>query len=90
MMAARSNSTIFFQNVCQLVSTKASPKHPQSLTGSSMASQSVMSVITTITQRVTLDTNRLRMAKSRQMPMTNSAADSRTEAESVTKSGTSS
>ena len=32
------SSTTFFQNVSQLVSTHASPKHPQSVTGFLMAS----------------------------------------------------
>ena len=89
-MTAAPNSTTFFQKVCQLVSTSASPKQPQSLMGFSMASHSVSSVITTIMASVSLVTTRRRMAKSRQMPSTNSMADCRMEAESVTKSGTSS
>ena len=85
-MAAKS-STTFFQNVCQLVSTMASPKQPQSLMGSVSANQSVSGVITIRMARMALDVNRLRMANSRKMPRQNSVADSATESPSVTRSG---
>ena len=85
---AAANSTTFFQNVCQLVSTSASPKQPQSLIGLAIASHSVSSVITTMRISTISDTRRRRMAKSRQMPRKNSADDCTTETASVTKSGT--
>ena len=84
---AHASSTTFFQNVCQLVNTSASPKHPQSLTGSATASHSVSGVITSITSNTSRDTSRRRMANIRQMPNTNSTADNSTDAPSVTKSG---
>ena len=40
------NSTMFFENVCQLVSVKASPKHPQSDTGLLKAMYKVSGVMT--------------------------------------------
>ena len=86
-MTAIASSTTFFQNVCQLVSTTASPKHPQSLTGLATASHSVSGVITSMTNSTSLDTSRLRMANIRQMPSTNSMADSSTLAPSVMRSG---
>ena len=79
---------IFFQNVCQLVNTMASPKQPQSVMGSVSASHSVSRVISTIITIDIFDTNLLRMAKSRQMPRMNSSAESSTDAESIMKSGT--
>ena len=42
----RLRKTMFFQNVCQLVSTSASPKQPQSETGLVRAIHSVSGVIT--------------------------------------------
>ena len=78
----------FFQNVCQLVNTSASPKHPQSVTGSDMASQSVKSVMMIMITSTAFDTSRLRMAKSRQIPRKNSTVESSTEAASVIRSGT--
>ena len=73
---AAPSSTTFFQNVCQLVSTSASPKQPQSLTGLATASQSVSGVITASSTTAILDASRRRMAKSRKMPMENSSVDS--------------
>ena len=52
------------------------------------ASQSVSAVMTTMMSSVSFDTSRLWIAKSRQMPMTNSTADCATDAPSVMKSGT--
>ena len=78
----------FFQKVCQLVSTKASPKQPQSWIGSASASQSVSKVIAASITKTIFETSLRLMAKSRQMPRMNSVAESSTEAESVMKSGT--
>ena len=66
-----------------MVSTMASPKHPQSLIGSVSASHSVSSVMTLISTTRNLETRRLWMAKSRQMPIRNSMAEMVTEAPSV-------
>ena len=55
---AQPNSRMFFQNVCQLVSTTASPKHPQSLMGLASASHSVRGVITAIISNISLDVSR--------------------------------
>ena len=78
-MTASSSRTTFLKKVCQLVSTMASPKHPQSLMGLAMASHSVSGVMTSIISSASIAISRLRMAKSRQMPTVNSKADSRTE-----------
>ena len=72
---AHTSSTTFFQNVCQLVSTSASPKHPQSLMGFSMANHSVSGVITAIISNISLDVSRRRIANSRKTPKQNSTAD---------------
>ena len=88
-MAAITSIATFFHSVCQLLSTSASPKHPQSWMGSANASQSVNSVIRAIISSTTFDTSLRLMAKSRQMPRMNSVADNNTEAESVSRSGTS-
>ena len=86
---AQASNTTFFQNVCQLVSTMASPKHPQSLMGLAKASHNVTAVMMSINSKATFDIRRRRMANSRQMPTPNSTADSNTDAHSVMKSGTS-
>ena len=56
--SAHASSTTFFQNVCQLVSTTASPKQPQSLMGLASASQSVSGVITAMISNISLDVSR--------------------------------
>ena len=85
---AAASSTTFFQKVCQLVSTSASPKHPQSVTGSSIASQSVSSVITIISTTRIFETSLRLMANNRQMPSRNSVAERMTDEARVPKSGT--
>ena len=85
---AMASSATFFQNVCQLVSFTASLKQPQSLMGLAMASHSVSGVNTAMTSSSRREVARRCMAKSRQMPMPNSAADMATEAASMMKSGT--
>ena len=85
---AAANRIRFLMKVCQLVSTMASPKQPQSVMGSVSASQNVNNVMITSMIRTILDTNLRRIAKSRQMPRINSRAESATDAESVMKSGT--
>jgi len=47
--AAQASSTTFFSSVCPLVSTTASPKHPQSLTGSAQYIHIVSAVMMLIT-----------------------------------------
>ena len=87
-MTAMSSSTTFFQKVCQLVSTMASPKHPQSLMGLAMASHSVSRVMTTMMPTSSLETSRLWMAKSRQIPMRNSTIERMTAAHNIRLSDT--
>ena len=84
---AAASSTTFFQNVCQLVSTMASPKQPQSLMGSVNASQSVNGVIIAMMITERRELNLRLMAKSRKMPMQNSVAETPIESASVAKSG---
>ena len=86
MTAAQSSAT-FFHSVCQLVSTSASPKHPQSVMGSVSASQRVSGVMMSMTTSTTFDTSRRLMAKSRQMPRMNSTVARSTAAGSVSMSG---
>ena len=76
---AHASRIIFLPKLCQPVSTIASPKHPQSLTGSAMASQSVSGVNSAITASVSLDVNLRLMAKSMLMPSRNSTADDATD-----------
>lgn len=52
IVMAAINKNIFFQNVSQLDKMKASPKHPQSEIGLSIASQSVNGVIKLITANI--------------------------------------
>ena len=85
---AMASSTAFFQNVCQLVSTTASPKHPQSLTGLAKASHSVSGVMTRKSISVSSDTMRRRMASNRNVPSENSNADNNMAAPSVMASCT--
>ena len=73
--AASASSTMFFTSVCPLVSTIASPKHPQSSTGSAMYIHTVRHVITTITPSTIFVTSRLLMANSNSTPNTNSIVD---------------
>ena len=85
---AKASKTTFFQNVSQLDSLMASPKQPQSLMGSAMASHSVSGVNTAMMSSSRRDVARRWMANSRQMPMPNSTADIATDAASVRMSGT--
>ena len=85
-MTAAQSSTTFFHSVCQLVSTSASPKQPQSVMGLVSASQRVSGVIMIITASTTFDTSRRLMAKSRQMPRMNSTVARITAAGSVSVS----
>ena len=71
-----------------LLSTMASPKHPQSETGSAMAVHTVMAVITTMKSSITADVALRLMAKSMNMPNENSIADSAIDEHSVSQSGT--
>ena len=87
MSSAQVSRTAFLQKVCQLVSTSASPKHPQSLMGLAMASHSVSGVSIRSQPSMMRVTTRLRMANNRHTPSQNSAADSKTEAVRVMKSG---
>ena len=82
MMAAASR-IMFFASVCQLERISASPKHPQSFTGSATAIHTVIIVITAMKASTSRLTMRRLMAKSRKMPRQNSTAERRTDAESV-------
>ena len=73
---AHAISTMFFSSVSPLVSLSASPKHPQSFTGSAMYIHTVSAVITLIRASVSFDTMCLRTAKSMNTPSENSRAPS--------------
>ena len=77
------SSTMFLRSVSPLVSFNASPKHPQSFTGSAIAIHTVMAVITVMKASISLDTSLRRMAKSRRIPSDSSTAACSTEALSV-------
>lgn len=88
MTAVQASSTMFLSSVWPLVRCMASPKHPQSLTGLAIHSQSVTNVITTMNTSDILEADRLWMAKSRKMPRQNSIAESSTEVPKVKMDGT--
>ena len=71
-----------------MVRVKASPKHPQSFTGSAMYIHTVISVITAIKASVSLDVNWRFMANSKNTPRANSMAARATAAERVVHCGT--
>ena len=72
---AATNNTIFLPKVCQLVNTQASPKHPQSDTGSAKARYKVNGVITPINNKANVDARLLRMPRNKKIPALNSTAD---------------
>lgn len=82
------NSTMFLPSVSQLVSVTASPKHPQSLMGLAMTSQSVSGVIMHMTATISLDTTLRHTAKSRNTPRQNSTAERSTDEARTANSGT--
>ena len=86
-MIAAASSTTFFHSVCQLVSTMASPKQPQSLMGLASASHSVSGVIISRMTTIILEVSLRLMAKSMKMPRQNSRAARATESISDTMSG---
>ena len=65
--------TMFFQKVAALDRIRASPKHPQSLTGSAIHRYSVSIVIAAIKMAVSLMTIRLKQPRSIITPAVNSA-----------------
>ena len=67
---------------------RASPKQPQSFTGSQKAIHTVTSVISTMKQSATREVSRRWMAKSSSRPRVNSIADRPTDVASVSQSGT--
>ena len=73
-IAAISN-TMFFPNVCQFVNTHASPKQPQSETGSKMARYKVSGVMKIISIKANEVANVLLVAKNKEIPIKNSTAD---------------
>ena len=68
-------NTIFFQKVVQLSITKASPKHPQSVTGFAKAIQKVRGVITHIKSIPTNVDSLGRTPSNMVIPTKNSNAD---------------
>ena len=79
------SSTTFFQNVSQLVSTHASPKHPQSVTGFLMASINVSGVNTAINSKAPQAAHLVLMLRKRHIPIKNSANDSTKEKNNAEK-----
>lgn len=84
----QASNTTFFISDSILVRCTASPKHPQSFTGSATTSHRVTSVMQPIKSKDKRAVRRRRMAQSNRTPMTNSTADSRMLAQSVIQSGT--
>ena len=72
--AAHAESTMFFSSVSPLVSFSASPKQPQSFTGSATNIHSVSTVIAVIKASVMRDTTCRRTANSMNTPNANSNA----------------
>ena len=66
---------IFFPNVSQFVNTQASPKQPQSETGSKMARYKVSGVMKIISIKANEVANVLLVAKNKEIPIENSMAD---------------
>ena len=67
------------KKVCQGVSLTASPKQPQSSTGSTVALSSVMTVKRIIEARAKIETMRMRTLKSSMQPIMSSAPHSQIE-----------
>ena len=72
---AASNKSTFLINVSQLVSTQASPKHPQSDTGLKIARYNVNGVIKLININANVEATVLRTPKNKKIPIENSMAD---------------
>ena len=72
---AASSSTMFFANVSQLVNTQASPKQPQSDTGSKIARYSVSGVMKIISTNANVVEIVFLIPKNRKIPIENSMAD---------------
>ena len=72
---AASSSTMFFANVSQLVNTQASPKQPQSDTGSKIARYSVSGVMKIISTNANVVEIVILIPKNRKIPIENSMAD---------------
>ena len=66
---------MFFQNVSQLLNTRASPKQPQSLTGFVKARTSVNGVNIPMKIRAPFMANRVHALNSNAVPTKNSARD---------------
>ena len=67
-------STMFFQKVCQLLMTNASPKQPQSDTGSAMAIQSVSGVMKHIMMMASMEVDLRLVPNTKHIPIRNSKA----------------
>lgn len=72
MSIAKVDNTMFFQKVCQLEITKASPKQPQSETGSAIAIQSVSGVMKPIMSNDRMEVDLMLVPNRRQTPKVNS------------------
>ena len=79
--------TMFFQKVAALDSMIASPKHPQSLTGSAIHIYSVSAVMTAMKMAVSLIAMRLKHPRSIMTPAINSAMASAPASSAITLSG---
>ena len=86
-MTEQASNTMFLASVWPLVSTTASPKQPQSLTGLATAIHTVISVIMVMKIRVTRVASRRRMAQSINTPIENSNAAKSTATVRVTHPG---
>ena len=78
---------MFFQNVCQLVKTHASPKQPQSDTGLAKARYRVSGVIKIISNKANHVAVVFRMPKNKKIPTENSMADKTIPASNGKKAG---
>ena len=85
--AASASRTIFFSSVSRFVRVSASPKQPQSLTGSAMYIHTVTAVMTTMNSSVSLAVTLLLIAVSMNAPSVNSTMLSDTDIRSVSISG---
>jgi hypothetical protein len=85
-MEANNNNT-FFPKVCQLDNTTASPKHPQSEIGSSIASHNVNGVINDISSTKVRGAIIRRIPKNKYTPKQNSKIPNRTAIRKGRKSG---
>ena len=86
-MSAMASRMMFLMKVCPLLSTTASPKHPQSFTGLAITIHRVSRVMMLISASTILETRCLLMANNRKMPNENSSAASRTAPTSSVHSG---